>query len=674
MVVVLGGALLVTKLVADHAADSSIDRALAETSSSIHTTLAGRSHALLRVTRQLAQVPNYVSRVSEAIPAGNRADLVDAANEFKTQTGADWALITDENGVLQAWTLNLDQFGDNLAEGALVGLALEGDSTEGVWIEPGEDGDRMYQAVGTPIVFPGDTNRAVRGVLVTALPIDSALAAQLKQSTRSEVVFFTRDTTGQPHATIATLPRDAVDPAIRGINPDSAFQSPDSADTDSVAPPAVRVRMEANGERWVGGVGQLLTASGYPIGGYVGFRSRDVELAPYTRLRQVVIGAFVAGLLLTILSSLLIARQITRPVKRLVELTRQVAEGQYSGNIDIDSRDEIGQLASAFKRMMFELSEKDRVVEFLSAAGGQTVPVSMITSPTSRTPTPGSSRMLPVGQVLANRYEIKEVLGAGGMGVVYRAWDRDLQEQVAIKTLKTEQLHYDETMLERFKQEIRLARRITHRNVVRTHDLGEVDGTYFITMEYVEGTSLEKLISRRGRLPVDVTLPIGKQLCRALEVAHEAGVIHRDIKPQNMVVDGSGFLKVMDFGIARLAEGDKRHGKARGLTQAGSVLGTPDYMSPEQLMGDELDVRSDLYAAGAVLFECVTGQTVFQAPTVMALVAMQIESAPRDPRTINPEVPDSLAAVILKALAKRREERWVSAAEMHFALEQVLRS
>jgi serine/threonine-protein kinase len=528
--------------------------------------------------------------------------------------------------------------------------------------------------VGTPIVSPGDTNRSVRGVLVTALPIDSAVAAQLRESTRSEVVFFARDSTGQPHSVIATLPRDRVDPAIRGINPDSAFQSPDSSRTDSVVPP-VRVRMEANGERWVGGVGQLLTANGYPIGGYVGFRSRDVELAPYTRLRQVVIGAFIAGLLLTLLSSLLIARQITRPVKRLVELTKQVAEGQYSGEIDVDSRDEIGQLAGAFKRMMFELREKDRVVEYLSAAGSQTVPVHLGTGPESPTPAVAvaASRMLPLGMVLANRYELKEVLGAGGMGVVYRAWDRELQEVIAVKTLKNDLLQYDQNMLERFKQEIRLARRITHRNVVRTHDLGEVDGTWFITMEYVEGTSLEKLIAKRGRLPVDVTLPIGKQLCRALEVAHEAGVIHRDIKPQNMVVDAGGFLKVMDFGIARLAESQPRSG-ARGLTQAGSVLGTPDYMSPEQLMGEELDARSDLYAAGAVLFECVTGETVFAAPTIMALMAMHIESAPRDPRSLNPEIPQSLSAVITRALAKKREARWASAAEMHYALEQVLRS
>src|SRR6185503_6662198 len=210
-----------------------------------------------------------------------------------------------------------------------------------------------------------------------------------------------------------------------------------------------------------------------------------------------------------------------------------------------------------------------------------------------------AASMLTVGSVLDGRYEIKKVLGVGGMGVVYRAHDRELDEAVAVKTLKPDAVEGDGSSLERFKQEIRLARRITHRNVVRTHDLGEVQGMYYITMEFVEGTSLKDLIRKRGHLPAAVALPIGKQLCRALEVAHEAGVIHRDIKPQNMVVDASGFLKVMDFGIARLAEAQPRPDNSKGLTQAGSVLGTPDYMSPEQLMGDELDARSDLYAAGA---------------------------------------------------------------------------
>jgi serine/threonine-protein kinase len=247
---------------------------------------------------------------------------------------------------------------------------------------------------------------------------------------------------------------------------------------------------------------------------------------------------------------------------------------------------------------------------------------------------------------------------------VYRAFDRELQEPVAIKTLRPEAMSGDPVALERFKQEIRLARKIAHRNVVRTYDLGQVNGMYYLTMEYVEGTSLKQLISSRGKLPMPVTLTIGKQLCRALEVAHAEGVIHRDIKPQNMVVEPSGFLKVMDFGIARLANPPK----GKGLTEAGMSIGTPDYMSPEQLSGGELDLRSDLYSAGVVLYECCTGRVPFEAETTWSLIAKHLEEEPPDPRALNAEVPDALARVILKAMGKDREARYATAADMHDAL------
>ena len=221
---------------------------------------------------------------------------------------SDWTLITDPAGLLQAWTMNREQFGDSLGEGALVGLALEGNPTEGVWIEPGPAGDRLYQAVGAPILPPAAEAQTPYGVLVAAVPIDSAFVATLKANTNSEIVFFVRDSVGRPETVISTLPRAEVDSAIKAINPDSAFATPDSGTPDSTSISAVRVRMSAGGERWVGAVGALRTADGYPIGGYVGLRSRDVELAPYTRLRQVVIGAFLAGLLLTMLSSLQIGR------------------------------------------------------------------------------------------------------------------------------------------------------------------------------------------------------------------------------------------------------------------------------------------------------------------------------------------------------------------------------
>jgi serine/threonine-protein kinase len=251
------------------------------------------------------------------------------------------------------------------------------------------------------------------------------------------------------------------------------------------------------------------------------------------------------------------------------------------------------------------------------------------------------------------------------MGMVYKANDRELGETVAIKTLKPELIHQDRSALDRFKSEIRLARRISHRNVVRTHDLGETNGMYYITMEYVEGKSLKELIRERGRLPPSAVLPIAKQLCRALEVAHDEGVIHRDIKPQNMVVEGDGVLKVMDFGIARLAK------RKEGVTQHGMVVGTPEYMAPEQLMGDEIDARADLYAVGCVLYECVTGKTPITADTPVTLIAKVLEDTPLDPRVINGEVPEALSSVIMRCLSKKPGERPESAVALHDLLEAI---
>jgi serine/threonine-protein kinase len=277
----------------------------------------------------------------------------------------------------------------------------------------------------------------------------------------------------------------------------------------------------------------------------------------------------------------------------------------------------------------------------------------------------GATGMLVVGQSFATRYEIKAMLGMGGMGVVYRAWDRELGEPVAIKTLKGDAVARDPAMLQRFKDEIRLARRITHRNVVRTHDLGEVEGMYYITMEYVEGQSLKHLIQSRGHLPVNVVLTVGKQLCRALEVAHEQGVIHRDIKPQNLIVEPSGTLKVMDFGIARLAS------RTDGVTQAGMAIGTPEYMAPEQLLGQAVDFRVDLYAAGCVLFECLVGRTPFAADSPITLVAKQLEEAPPSPGSLNAEVPEALSRVILRTLSKDPNGRPSSASVLHDELDAI---
>jgi serine/threonine-protein kinase len=581
--------------------------------------------------------------------------------------------LTDEQGTLVASTLQRGEFGIPLGEGALVGIALsEGRPTEGLWIEVDpEGGDVLFQAVCVPILRPG-ASRALVGTIVAAREIDTTLVRGLKEQTNSDVVFFSLDTLGVPRPVTGTMTQPPVVEAL------AAVRLEEESGTDTAL-----IHVELNGEDFVGTVGALTSAAGFPLGGFVGLRSRSAELQGFVTLRRTIYLAFAVGLVLAMLSSAVVARQVTRPIRLLVAATRDVREGKYSGAIAARSRDEIGDLARAFDDMRRELKEKQNLVEYLERAGEKTVSVftddRAAPAPSDEVTEPAAIRVrshpalaptaaFQLGTVVSGRYEIKKLLGEGGMGMVYRAWDRELGETVALKTLRPEAVRADANTLERFKQEIRLARRITHRNVVRTHDLGEVDGMYYITMEYVAGANLKELIRKRGSLPVGVTLTIGRQLCRALEVAHEERVIHRDIKPHNIAVEPSGFIKVMDFGIARLAQ-QQQLGK--GLTAAGTAIGTPEYMAPEQLMGEEISERVDIYAAGAVLFECLTGRTVFEAPTVTALLAKHLEQAPPDPRALVPEIPDALSTVILRALAKKPADRWPTAVALAEALDRI---
>jgi eukaryotic-like serine/threonine-protein kinase len=655
VVAVLGSALLATKRRADAAADDASARALGATASSIQEALASRSLTLLRLTQALVQVPAYVSRIGESLRAGDRANLLDQTDEIKGQTGADWVLVTDGAGVLQAWTAQRSIFGEDFSRGALIGRAMEGQVTQGLWLEPTDDGDVLYQAVGVPVVNPGSTTPF--GVVVGALRVDSAFAALLHRNTDSEILFFSLDTAGVPQVAISTLPREAVADQVR--------RAPVGKSTDSTY---ARFSLHAGGEEYAAAAGLLRSADGVPLGGFLGLHSRDQELAAYRQLSRTIGWAFVVGLLLALGFSVLVARRITLPVRELVRATRQVSEGHYAGRIVGSTDDEIGELATAFGNMVEELREKDRLVEYLKT-GGQRGGEDAALPPTEPSARPDGGASLAVGERFAGRYDILELLGSGGMGVVYRAYDREVGEAVAIKALRPDLGEIDATLLERFKQELRLARRITHRNVVRTYDLGEVDGLYYITMELVRGTTVAMLIREAGRLDVPATLTIGKQVCRALEVAHDEGVIHRDVKPQNLLVDHAGFLKVMDFGIARLAE--HRSEPGRGLTAAGVVVGTPQYMAPEQLFGEPVDGRADLYATGAVLFECVTGRPVFEAPSLVALLARHLDDAPLDPRRLNTDVPESLAAAILRALARKPQDRWPTASHFLHALEQV---
>ena len=650
VVAVLGITFGVTSLQANRTADASIHRALLATRRAVDDYLTARTRTLGRASTVATDVPQYRQRL---LNQRARAEALDQADDIRGLIGAAWVLVTNSDGILIARTDYREQFDRDLSVAPLIANALSGDQTSGAWLD--DVRGTMYMAVGTPLRDrPG---AAPLGALVATYQVDDSLATAIKQATNSDVVFFALDTLNRPVVVGSTVPARDIAAVLQSSVKTDAL----AADTGGEG---MALAATMGDEHLIGLAGAIRSPSGDLRGGFVALRSRESELAAFNTLRRTMLWAVALGVVLALIFAFVQARQIAGPVRRLAIATRQVQEGDYSVDIAVKSRDEIGILSQAFKSLVDDLKAKAALVDMMQTSGG--APTQRIETVPTAVRAVGGEQLRP-GAVFAGRYEVKEILGAGGMGVVYRAFDRELQEPVAIKTLKPEAMAGGSAGLERFKQEIRLARRIAHRNVVRTYDLGEQNGMYYLTMEYVDGTSLKQLIVGRGKLPLSVTLTVGKQLCRALEVAHAEGIIHRDIKPQNIVVEPSGFLKVMDFGIARLAN----PAQGKGLTEAGTSIGTPDYMSPEQLAGGELDARSDLYAAGVVLFECVTGRVPFEAETTWALVAKHLEETPPDPRALNGDVPDTLAAVILKAMAKKPQDRYASASEMHDALARI---
>jgi serine/threonine-protein kinase len=269
------------------------------------------------------------------------------------------------------------------------------------------------------------------------------------------------------------------------------------------------------------------------------------------------------------------------------------------------------------------------------------------------------------GTTLGGRYRVISTLGAGGMGVVYKAHDLELDDVVALKMLRPGVL-LDAEQLDRLKSEIKLARRITHPNVLRTFDFGEVDGRPYISMEYVRGLTLRYLLGETERVPYSAALRIARQLSAGLAAAHEVGVLHRDIKPENLILEANGNAKLMDFGIAR----PSRRAEP-GHTQPGTFIGTPNYCAPEQLTGDDVDERGDIYACGVVMSEMFCGGLPFTGANTMEIYQAQLRNEPILPSQLWPEIPHELEAVILRCLRRDREERYASARELNAALTEL---
>ena len=552
----------------------------------------------------------------------------------------------------------------------------------------------LYHAVSRPILTPG-------GAQVAAMIVGTKLDDRASDELRQLAIAPPRP--GFAKAQLAILSKDRVmggtlPVALRPtmatlLQKDPRFQAAKAAVMKGERSQPLKV--ELGGETYLallsplrgedGATLEMATLLAVPMAPYT---------APFRTLQFWILGVGIAGLLVALLFSLQAARAVTAPLQALTRATAALAEGERPEIPRLDTQDEVGYLTQSFRALLSELKAKEELLSALESlrASGQdargmsadlglfpgthagltavdleatlALPPGASQALTLTASTPRKQRLtLREGDIFADRYRIDCILGKGGMGIVLKAHDQQLDEEVALKVIRPEH-DLSEGFLDQLKQEIKLARRISHRFVLRTHDFGESQGIPFVSMEYLKGVTLKQLLDDRGRLPLSLVLRIGRQVAEGLEAAHGEGVVHRDIKPLNVLFDSKGDAKLMDFGLAAPVA-------TKGTNEEGQVFGTPRYMAPEQVRGERVDPRTDLYALGVMLFELATGEAPYGATGITELLKQHLNAPVPDPRTRLAELPASFASLVQRLMAKRIEDRPVTAGDVAESLKLI---
>jgi serine/threonine-protein kinase len=658
ILIAVGGAIAVSTYQARRVADAKIAEDLKKSGPAWESFQQNRYGELHRALGVVVSNPGIISLMTlDPLSPATTIDTLRA--EQASNARADFLLAADRRGVVFARTDKPLGYTADLSAMPTIGGALQGEQTQGIWLS----GGKLYHIVAAPVVEGGSR---VVGAIAAGFQINDDVARNLKSLMNTEVVFLAnpaKDSEPPAPAVAASTMQDGSRAVLEAVKRrrdlvDAVFRQ------GKVIGP---LPLELSGDTYLGYFLPIRSSTDQIVGAAVALRSREKELEAFRQIQNTQFLVGLAALLVAFVLSFVLSRRITGPVDRLLRATEQVRVGNLEGmDLPVESKDEIGILARSFNAMLEELKEKAALEEYIHSlslkAGNdaETVMAGRVGAGSSVTGTRGTSEPQ-VGHLFAERYEIQSVLGKGGMGIVYKAQDRDLDDVVAIKTLRSEALSADPTLLDRFKQEIRLARKITHPNILRTHDLGETSGLRYLSMEFVKGITLKQMVEQDQLIPTPVALRVAKQICAGLAAAHEVGVIHRDIKPQNIIIEPTGGLKIMDFGIARLTQ-------ERGMTATGTVIGTPDYMSPEQARGLNLDFRSDIYSTGVVLYELFTGTLPFEGDTPLAVVLKHVQEKPPSPQAKNPKIDPKIAAIILKCMQKDPDDRFQSVNQLYEAL------
>jgi len=615
---------------ASQVADQWVRETLAASSATQGRVEHRRLTQLRLMTRFAAADPSFAAYVADADPTSVRDLLLERQREVE----CDLMIALDSQGRVRARTDRPGATGEDLSAEPLVAAAREHGESAGLL----RDGNRYWTAAVVPIVAGQES---LLGFLIAGLAVDDELALDVGRGSGADVAYVAH--APEPRVVASTL---GDDPALlRAVGLLASAKA-------GAAHPS---RFSAGGRTWAFQVSPL--TGGESAGEIVAvtMASLDRVLTPFRRIERVLVGVGVVSLIGAFAISWLLSRRVTRPLEQLADAAEAAREGRYDAPLAHGGEDEVGRLARAFRGLLGELREEREMESYLGALSRSL--------PDAEPAGIADGDPLKPGTTLAERYEIVARLGAGGYGVVYKARDRQLQDIVALKVLRAGVTEPE--ALAALKEELRIARRITHRNVLRTHDFGEADGMPFISMEFVRGMTLRELLEHTARLPTSVALRLARQLLSGVEAAHRMGVVHRDLKPENLILDSSGLLRVMDFGIARAT----RIRKAPGDRNV--VVGTLGYLAPEQLDGTPGDVRSDLYACGAVLYEVFSGRRPFLALDPNELWYRMQNEDPTPLAQVAPDVPAEVCGIVMRSLERDPARRFASASEMLEALSKV---